>query len=93
LPKHLSLFVLGESLTVGVLGGLLGVGVSYPLINNGIGRFIEENMGGIFPYFRIEPMTAVAALGLSVAFSVAAAAIPAYRVAGLNVTDALRRVG
>lgn len=93
LPRHLSLFVLGESLTVGALGGGLGVAVSYPLINNGIGRFIEENMGGVFPYFRIEPATALAALVLALGFSVAAAAVPAYRVAGLKVTDALRRVG
>lgn len=93
LPKHLAMFVLGEALTTGVLGGALGLAVAYPLINNGVGRFIEENMGGMFPYFRVQATTAAAALGLAITFSVLAAALPAYRAARLSVTDALRRVG
>jgi putative ABC transport system permease protein len=93
LPRHLAMFVLGEALTTGALGGGVGLAISYPLINNGIGRFLEENMGGFFPYFRIEPTTALAAILLALMFSAAAAALPAYRVARLEVTDALRRVG
>ena len=93
LPKHLAMFVLGEALTIGALGGAVGLAISYPFINNGIGRFLEENMGGIFPYFRIEPKTAALAFVLSLVFAVAASAIPAYRVTRLQVTDALRRIG
>ncbi|MCK6587076.1 MAG: ABC transporter permease [Polyangiaceae bacterium] len=93
LPRHLALFVLGEALTIGALGGAVGLAVAYPFINNGIGRFLEENMGGVFPYFRIEPKTAVAGFLLALAFAAAASALPAYRVTRLKVTDALRRVG
>jgi len=93
LPKHIAGFVFGEAMFIGVLGGLFGVGLAYPLVERGVGRFIEENMGGFFPYFRIEPNTVVAALVLSVVLGVLAAGVPAYRAAKLNVVDSLRRVG
>jgi putative ABC transport system permease protein len=93
LPRHLVAFVLVEGITTGVLGGVLGILLAYPFINQGLGRWLEENLGGFFPYFRVEPTTAVAALGLAIAFSLAAAAVPAYQAAKLEVTDALRRVG
>ena len=35
----------------------------------------------------------MAAIGLALAFSVAAAAVPAYGVTRLKVTDSLRRIG
>jgi putative ABC transport system permease protein len=93
LPRHLVAFVLVESMTIGIISGVFGVALAYPFVNQGIGRWLEENLGGLFPYFHIEPTTALAAIGLSVAFSLAAAALPAYRVSRLQVTDALRTVG
>jgi putative ABC transport system permease protein len=93
LPRHLVAFVLVEGMTIGVLGGALGLVIAYPFVNQGLGRWLEENMGGFFPYFRIEPTTALAAMGLAIAFSLAAAAVPAYSVSRLRVTDALRRIG
>ncbi len=91
-PGHVRLFILGEALTVGVLAGVLGVGASYPLVELGMGRFLEENMGSWFPYFRIDATTMVAAVLLAVTLSVVAALIPAYQASKLSVTDALRRV-
>ena len=92
-PRHIALFVVGEAVTIGVAGGALGLVLSYPLVERGLGRFLEENMGGIFPYFRIDPSTGVIALGLALALGVAAAVVPAFGAARLEVTDALRRVG
>lgn len=93
LPKHIAGFVFGEAMFIGTLGGLFGVGLAYPLVEQGVGRFIEENMGGFFPYFRIELSTIVAALALSLLLGVIAAGLPAYRAARLNVVDSLRRIG
>ena len=93
MPKHILLSVLGEATAVGVVGGVLGLLLSYPLVERGLGRFLEENMGGMFPYFRIQPAVAGAALALTVLLALGAAAIPAYRAAKLNVVDSLRRVG
>lgn len=93
MPKHLAIFVLGEAATIGVIGGVIGVGVAYPLVNNVIGVFIEENMAGMFPYFRMAERDALLALVIATAIGVVAAAIPAYRASKLDVIDALRRVG
>jgi putative ABC transport system permease protein len=89
---HIAVFVMGEAVIIALLGGVLGVAVAYPFIQNGMGRWLEENMGSFFPYFRIAPGATVAALLLSVGLGVVAAAIPALRASRLNVVEALRRV-
>lgn len=93
LPKHLVLFVLGEAATVGLLGGLVGLAFAYPLVEGGMGRFLEENMGGMFPFFRIDPQTSVIALAGAVLLGVLAAIVPAYQVSKLEVVASLRKVG
>jgi putative ABC transport system permease protein len=91
-PAKLAVIVLGESVTAGVVGGLAGVALAYPLVQNGMGRWLEENMGVYFPFFRISPATAALAIVLSVVLSAVAALIPAWQVMKLDVIDALRRV-
>lgn len=93
LPKHLMIFVLGEAAMIGLLGGLVGLGLAYPLVEQGMGRFLEENMGSFFPYFRIPPETWLTSLGLSVLLGLLAAAFPAYQAAKLDVVGSLRSVG
>jgi putative ABC transport system permease protein len=92
-PGHLVFFVLTEAAVTGLIGGVAGLLLSYPVVERGMGRFLEENMGAYFPFFRIEAQTAVAALVLAALLGFAAAAIPAYRASKLNVIDSLRRVG
>ena len=90
--KHLVGLVIGESLTIGLVGGLVGLGFGALVVNGLVGPFIEENMGGIFPHFRIP--VELAALGLAVAavLAVVAAIWPAYRASKLKVADAIRTV-
>ncbi len=90
--KRLALLVVGESMAAGLAGGVAGVALAYPLVENGIGRWLEENMGMFFPFFRIAPSAAVVAIVLAVCLSAVAALIPAWRVAKLDVIDALRHV-
>lgn len=93
LPKHLSAFVIAEATVLGLLGGALGVAVGIPLINQAVGRFMEESFTGLFPYFRVLQRDVVIAMFLSVGLAVIASAIPAYQARKLNVIDALRKVG
>jgi putative ABC transport system permease protein len=93
LPKHLAFFVMGEAVVISVLGGVVGVALSYPVVERGLGRFVEENMGGFFPYFRIAPATLVWAVVLAFGLGLIAAAIPARSAARLKVVDALRTTG
>jgi putative ABC transport system permease protein len=89
---HIAWFIIGESMLIAIVGGALGVAVSYPFVQEGMGRWIEENMGSYFPYFRIDPKTTVVAGVLALILGAVAAAIPAYRASKLRVVDALRRV-
>lgn len=93
LPKHLVGFVLGEAFSIGLLGGIAGLLLAYPVVQLGIGRFLEENMGAYFPFFRIGADTAIAALLLAGLLGLCAAIWPAYQASKLKVVDSLRRVG
>ena len=92
-PRHVSTFVVGEALTIGVLAGVLGLALSYPIVQLGMGRWLEENFGSFFPYFRVSAETAIVAVLLSVAAGAIAAIIPAVRASRLSIVDALRRGG
>ena len=92
-PKHVATFVIGEALTIGVLAGALGCALSYPVVQLGMGRWLEENMGAFFPYFRVSLETALVAALLSVLLGAVSAIIPAMQASKLTIIDALRRVG
>ena len=93
MPKHLSAFVVAEATVLGLLGGALGVAIGIPLINQGVGRFMEESFTGLFPYFRVLERDVFIVMGLSVGLAVIAAIIPAYNASKLHVVDALRKFG
>jgi putative ABC transport system permease protein len=92
LPWHIAWFILGEAMFIGLLGGGLGLLLGYPFVEKGMGAWLEENMGSLFPYFRVPGEVAVEALVLALVLALVAAAIPAYRASQLKVVDALRRV-
>jgi len=92
MPKHIVFFVVIEAAVLGLLGGIVGVAIGYPFVERGLGRYLEENMGTLFPFFRVPPLMMVAALGLSVMLGLLASVIPAYLATRIRVTDALRRV-
>jgi putative ABC transport system permease protein len=93
LPKHIAQFVLGEAAAIGFFGGLIGVFFGYPFINTLVGRALEENMGNMFPQFKVQPGIAALGLGLAIVLAVVSAILPARQAASLKVVDALRRVG
>ena len=93
LPKHIAQFVLGEAAAIGLFGGLIGVVLGYPFVNALVGRALEENMGNMFPQFRVQPGIAALGLALAIVLAVLAAVLPARQAASLKVVDALRRVG
>ena len=92
MPHHIRVFVVGEALTLALISGLLGLLLAYPIVELGMGRWLEENMGAFFPFFRIDRWTMVTALGLSLVLGSVAAIVPAVRASRLTVTDALRRI-
>lgn len=92
LPRHLVTFIVGEAVVTAGLGGVVGIALAYPIVQEGLGRFIEENLGNMIPYFRIPTTATLAALGLSVVLGALASAIPAWNASRIRVTNALRFV-
>jgi putative ABC transport system permease protein len=91
-PMQVGLLVVAESACTGAIGGMLGLALSYPLIQQGLGGWLEDNMGRFFPYFRISSLTASMAVGLAALLGLVAAIIPAAGAVRLRVTEGLRRV-
>jgi len=85
-------FIMSESMVIAMAGAALGLAIGYPFIEQGMGRYLEENMGSFFPYFRVPPSVAATALGLAIPLGLLASAIPAMQASRLKVVDALRRV-
>jgi putative ABC transport system permease protein len=92
LPGHVAMWIVGESLVTGILGGLLGIALALPFIDFGVGRFLEENMGTFFPYFRLVPSNMAIGLFLAALLGGIASALPARQAARLKVVEAVRRV-
>jgi putative ABC transport system permease protein len=92
LPRHVGTFVVGEGFTVGVLAGVAGVVLSYPVVQLS-GRWLEENVGAFFPYFRLNALIAFIAVVVTITLGFASSLLPARQASQLSVVDALRRVG
>jgi putative ABC transport system permease protein len=93
MPKHIVIFILGEGLVLGALGGLIGLALGYPFVQGVLGPALEQNLGAFFPFFRVSPSVAVASFALAVMLGLLAALVPARSAARLEVVGALRRVG
>jgi putative ABC transport system permease protein len=93
MPKHIVIFILGEGLVLGALGGAIGLALGYPFVQGGLGPVLEQNLGAFFPFFRVSPTVAGVSLALAIVLGVLAAVIPARSAARLEVVGALRRVG
>jgi putative ABC transport system permease protein len=91
-PHQIATMVVVESTLTGLLGGVCGLVVSYPLIHQAMGRWIEENFGQYFPAILISPDNALLALVLSTVLGALAGLWPAYGTFRLQIVEALRTV-
>jgi len=91
-PSSIAWFVIGEAAVTGFVSGLVGLALSYPIVELGLGRALEENQGSWFPYFRIDIKTYAMGMVLAMVLALAASILPARSAFRLQVTDALRRL-
>ncbi len=91
-PGQIAAMILVEATLVGLLAGAVGLGLSYPFIEQGMGKWIEENMGAFFPFFRIERKTALFALAAPAVLSLVAAIPAVLGALRAKVVDTLRHV-
>ncbi len=92
MPRHIVAFIVGEATVTGILGGLVGIAIAVPVVQFFLSRFIEENMGSVFPYFRVDTTIVVTSLGVAALLGILAAMIPGFRAARLGIVDSLRHV-
>jgi putative ABC transport system permease protein len=91
-PSYIRGFIFGESVLVAMVGGVIGIVFVYLVINKLVGPALEENMSGLFPYFRAPASVLAGALVAAIGLGIVAAIVPAMRASRLRVTDALRRI-
>lgn len=92
-PGHIRFFVIAEATALGIIAGGVGLALGYLFVTNVVGRFLEENMGAWFPYFRVSGQTALTAAIVAIGLAIVASLLPAIQAGRVSVTDALRRVG
>lgn len=86
------LMTASEAIVFALIGGLLGLAISFPLVQEGIGKALTENANQAFPAFKIAKSTAIMAVLLPVVLGGLAGVFTAVRAARVNVVDALRHV-
>jgi putative ABC transport system permease protein len=91
-PKHVVMFILGESILIALVGALIGIALIALLVNMAMGPAIEKMMAGMFPAFHAGLPIMVAALVAAMIVGAIAGLVPAIRASRLRVTDALRRL-
>jgi putative ABC transport system permease protein len=86
--RHLAAFILGESLLIGLAGGLVGVLLTFPVVNG-----FSKAVPTMFPVIGVAPVTIALALATAALCSVAAAVAPTIRAVRLPIVNGLRTVG
>jgi putative ABC transport system permease protein len=86
--RHIATFILGESLVIGVMGGVLGLLLIFPMVQG-----VKQGFSAFFPVIGVSAFTAVLVLGVAALSGLAAAALPAARAVRLPIVTGLRTIG
>jgi putative ABC transport system permease protein len=86
--RHLATFILGESLLIGLAGGVVGVVLTFPVVKG-----FSQALPTMFPVIGVSAFTIVLALGAAALCGLAAAAAPTVRAIRVSIVNGLRTVG
>lgn len=87
-PPYIVGLILGESMAIGVIGGLLGLAVTFPAAAKFGARF-----GSLFPVFAVSEQTVMLSIWASLLIGIAAALLPAWRTLKIPVSEGLKSLG
>ncbi|MFZ2089772.1 MAG: ABC transporter permease, partial [Desulfobaccales bacterium] len=87
-PHHLVGLIMGESMTLAVLGGLLGLALTFPMVH-----LFKVKLGQYFRIFPLTDTTLVLGFIIALGVGVLAGILPAWRASRVGIAEALRRVG
>jgi putative ABC transport system permease protein len=84
---YLSLLILGESMTIAILGSALGCALTFPAAA-AFGQAVSQ----FFPVFQVSSLT-VSLQGLAaLVVGLVAGVVPAWRAQSVGIAEALRRI-
>jgi putative ABC transport system permease protein len=86
--RHLAAFILGESLLIGLAGGVVGVLLTFPVVKG-----FSQAVPTMFPVIAVAPVTIALALTAAGLCGIAAAVAPTVRAVRLPIVNGLRTVG
>ena len=87
-PRHLGLFIFGESLAIAFAGGAIGIILTFPVAE----RF-GSAMGSLFPVFNVSSETVYMQGAAALLIGSVAALFPCVRAARLRIAEGLRHAG
>jgi len=87
-PRHLAGLIMGESLSLALVGGLLGLALTFPAV-----EFFPASVRQYFGAFDVTPLTMALGIGVALAVGVLAGVIPAWQASRVQIAAALRKVG
>lgn len=87
-PGFITLLIFGESIAICVIGGGLGLLATPPAA-----AVFQTVTGGIFPIFKVSPLTLALQAACAMAVGILAAAVPAIRASRVRIVDGLRAIG
>jgi putative ABC transport system permease protein len=87
-PRHLAGLIIGESLTLALVGGVLGLVLTFPAVH-----LFPPSVRQYFGVFQVTPLTLTLGIGVALGVGLLAGVIPAWQAARVQIAQALRKVG
>lgn len=84
----LSTIIFGESIAIGVIGGLLGILLTYPVVGG-----FAVGMARFFPFVIVDPLTVMLAGAFALLVGIVSGIFPVVRSTRMTIVDGLRTIG
>jgi putative ABC transport system permease protein len=86
--KKLAVIIFGESIAIGVIGGIVGILLTYPIVQG-----FAMGMARFFPFVIVDPITVILAGSFALLVGFVAGIFPVTRSTRMTIVDGLRTIG
>jgi putative ABC transport system permease protein len=86
--NKLAAIIFGESIVIGVIGGLLGILLTYPVVGG-----FAVGMARFFPFVIVDPLTVILAGSFALLVGIVSGIFPVVRSTRMTIVDGLRTIG
>jgi putative ABC transport system permease protein len=86
--RKLTAIIMGESVAIGVIGGILGILLTYPIVGG-----FAVGMARFFPFVIVDPLTVFLAGMFALIVGLVAGIFPVIRSTRMTIVDGLRQIG